>query len=149
MHRKIIGRRHEGILSLDEVAQRLRQSGPQLVTRIEKAEAPIPLDKIMQFQGAYEIREPNFPRLALACTQPEAYSTFMDFLKYDGSYAKAAKECHVKNERTRRKLKQTFSVRMRNEAFAEMRSFFAKNETLIPDDTWSNRVLGLSSTAGF
>lgn len=149
IHRKIVGKRHEGVLSLDEIVQRLRQSGPQLVTRIEKGKAPIPLDRIVQFQAAYEIREPDFSRLALACMQPEAYATFMDFLKYDRLYAKAAKECHVKNDDTRRMRIRTFGVRMRNEAFAEMRSFFKNNEELIPDGVWSNRMLSYDSTAGF
>ena len=148
MYRSVIGKKNEGQLSLDDVTQRLRHAGPQMITNIEAGRRVVPIDKIRAFQSAYELEDDRFSRLALACMHPEIYTLFIDFLKYDRLFAKSAKECHVSDERNHRKLVRTYGVRMRNEAFAAMRSFFTENEDLVPVGIWSNRMFGHDSTSG-
>ncbi|EPR43449.1 helix-turn-helix domain protein [Desulfovibrio sp. X2] len=126
--------------SMNDIAGKLGFTNTNFISRIERGEAPIPMDRILQFAEAYGLPENEFFRLAVATTHPDIYEAFINLLKHDEEMAKAAARCHSTRDQTKRETQEALlHPGLKSAALKTMRDFMRDNQDLLPKGKQSKR----------
>lgn len=127
-------------LSQADVAARLGLKGSVFISKIEKGEAPIPLENLAAYCKAYDLPPRLMGRLVLAVMHPGALQTLVDMLLLDEDLCKKAVKCHTTTKAKEQAERVDILRRSTKiDALNEMRAFFVEHKELLPKGVWEDR----------
>ncbi|MBI9081295.1 MAG: helix-turn-helix transcriptional regulator [Pseudodesulfovibrio sp.] len=110
------------------VAQKLGYSN-SFISQIEKGNAPIPLDRVLDFSLAYDLPVPEFVRIVLVTMHNDTYKALMSILENDPEMAHAAEQCHsTKDANLRAKRRKILNPGLSSKSLDRMREFILENQ---------------------
>ena len=110
------------------VAQKLGCTS-SFISQIEKGNASIPLDRVLNFSLAYDLPVPEFVRIVLVAMHNDTYRALMSILENDPEMAHAADQCHSTNDaKLRAKRRKILNPGLSSKSLDRMREFILKNQ---------------------
>jgi len=110
------------------VAQKLGCTS-SFISQIEKGNASIPLDRVLDFSLAYDLPVPEFVRIVLVAMHNDTYRALMSILENDPEMAHAADQCHsTKDAKLRAKRRKILNPGLSSKSLDRMREFILKNQ---------------------
>ncbi|OIQ49837.1 MULTISPECIES: helix-turn-helix transcriptional regulator [Desulfovibrionaceae] len=110
------------------VAQKLGCTS-SFISQIEKGNASIPLDRVLDFSLAYDLPVPEFVRIVLVAMHNDTYRALMSILENDPEMAHAADQCHSTNDaKLRAKRRKILNPGLSSKSLDRMREFILKNQ---------------------
>jgi transcriptional regulator with XRE-family HTH domain len=99
------------------------------ISQIEKGQAPIPLDRVLDFSLAYGLPIPEFVRIVLVTMHNGIYKALMGILENDPEMAEAAYRVHsTANGNERVKRRKALNPGLSSKSLERMRDFVLKNK---------------------
>ncbi|MGE4422367.1 MAG: helix-turn-helix domain-containing protein [Pseudodesulfovibrio sp.] len=110
------------------VAQKLGCSS-SFISQIEKGDASIPLDRVLDFSLAYDLPVPEFVRIVFVTMHNDTYRALMSILENDPEMANAANRCHtVADPKERAKRRKALNPGLSSKSLQRMREFILENQ---------------------
>lgn len=122
--------------TLPEIATRLGFDSVNFLSRIERGDATIPIDRIADIAATYQIDPVTFARVALAVHHADVFDLLRWYVRQDADFCNRTSSLHTSKPDTKRKHDVWLKSTMLREALDSIRTLMLENEQHVPKAEW-------------